>query len=369
MRRICCFCETWASGGIESFLSKLFACIDRNEFEIDLVVAQRRDSVFNDVPEKYGVSIIELSGSKSRYFANYFQLKKILKENRYDVLHLNAFQGLQLIYLHAAKKTGVPVRIAHSHNTDIRKKLLRFAQLWVHKAAKKLFSRFATSFWACSESAAKFLFSSKQLREKGFQWIPNGIDTRQFQFDSAVRARVRGELGTADDDFVIGNVGRLCDQKNQAFLLDVLAEAIKIQPRCRLLLVGEGEHEEMLQEKAERLGILDKVIFYGTTTKPQELLWAMDAFAFPSLFEGLGIAAVEAQSTGLRTVCSEHIPGEADLTAAFCRVPLERGAGEWARSLLQAECAEREKYSELVRSAGCDMAQAAEKVSCGYMKN
>lgn len=362
MRRICCFCETWASGGIESFLTKLFAGIDRDELEIDLVVAQRIESVFDETLQHSGVRIIQLSGSKSRYFANYFKLKKILKENRYDAFHLNAFQGLQLVYLRAAKSAGVPVRIAHSHGSALRRSRGVWVKLALHKLGKALFSAAATHNLACSQAAAEFMFP----KETETQIIPNGIDTAKFRFDPREREQIRSELGL-EGKFVVGCVGRLEESKNISFMIDVLEKLLQIRPESLLLLVGEGAEKDALLDKAREKGIEDKVVFYGVSDCVEKLLWAMDAFAFPSLMEGLGLVAVEAQAAGLTAVCSEHIPQEAELTPRFRRIALKCGAQEWAQALLQTENGLREEGASEVLTAGFDITNTVEMVRKCYL--
>ena len=238
-------------------------------------------------------------------------------------------------------------------------------KIQLHRMYSNCYSADATVFWACSRSAAEFMFPAWLLEERGFTFIPNGIDTGKFRFDPAVREVVRQKLGLTNR-FVIGNIGRLCYQKNQSFLLDVFAEVIKYRPESCLLLVGEGEDLSMLQEKARALNIQDRVIFYGTSKHVERLLWAMDVFAFPSRFEGLGIVAVEAQAAGLPVVCSENVPDEAAVTQLFLRVPLTDGAAAWAKVLLIAADTERELRTDVTAAAGFDVATVAAMIEETY---
>lgn len=153
----------------------------------------------------------------------------------------------------------------------------------IHNAAKCFLAKNATDLWACSRPAAEFMFPQSVLEKKKYEFIPNGIDIEKFRFDNEVRKKIRKDLGI-DDKLVIGNVGRLCYQKNQEFLLEVFASLQSVRPDSVLLLVGEGELKEELQRQAESLGLADSVIFYGVTDRMQNLLWAMDMFIFPSRF-------------------------------------------------------------------------------------
>lgn len=362
--KVCCFCESWESGGIESFLCNVLCRMDAEKTKVDVVSACQKDSVFTQTLERHGVRFYELSGSQRKLCQNHRLFRRLLRERRYDVLHLNAFHGLSLYYIHLAKKEGVPVRIAHSHNTALRSSCTRPAKQLLHSLAGACFTRDATDLWACSSAAADFLFPG--VDRKKFRWIPNGIDTERFRFRAAGREVVRRRLGITDG-FVIGNIGRLCDQKNQMFLLEVFGEAAKRDPKACLLLAGGGGQEALLKQKAERLGILEKVIFHGVTQKPEELLWAMDVFAFPSKFEGLGIAAVEAQAAGLPVVCSEHIPEEALATPLIHRVGLAEGSARWAEALAEAGSpACRAGYADLVRRRGFELADTAAQIEAYY---
>ncbi len=151
---------------------------------------------------------------------------------------------------------------------------------------------------------------------------------------------IRAELGL-EECYVIGNVGRLSSEKNQSFLLYVLAELIKERPASRLLLVGDGEEKTKLQKTAERLGVSRYTIFYGTSSSVERLLSAMDVFAFPSLKEGFGISCIEAQASGLPVVCSERIPEEVRPAPYVTTVPLSVGVRGWTKVLLESSISER----------------------------
>lgn len=364
MRRICCLLERWESGGIESFLYNVLTRISLTQLHVDIVTASLGESVFTKSLQELGIRFYELSGSQRNVAENHRRFRRLAEERRWDVLHLNAFQGLSLYYLHLARQAGIPVRIAHSHNTALRKSPARPLKLAVHRWARGRYTADATSLWACSGNAAEFLFSARVLEQRGYTFIPNGIDTERFRFDPAVRERVRTELGLSET-LVIGNIGRLCYQKNQEFLLDVFAEVQKRRSESRLLLVGEGEDKPLLMQKAQRLGIANGVIFYGLSGHVERLLWAMDVFAFPSRFEGLGIAAIEAQAAGLPAVCSEYVPPEANISSLFQRVSLS--PKQWADALL---CGPKRAGdgAQAVYDAGFDVSHTARQIESCYLR-
>lgn len=333
MKRICIFCETWDNGGIEAYLTNMLEHMDLDEMSIDLVVTVLRESIYSQRVKALGVEIIQLSG-KLYSSKNYMQFERILRTRHYDVAYFNVFQALSLVYLYIAHRRGIPKLIAHSHNTDIRPGVLKPLKVMIHKVASSILSGYATELWACSNMAAEFLFSEEARREKGCRFIPNGIDLQKFSYDRFAREKVREQMQIGDA-LLVGHIGRLCWQKNQVFLLDVFRELHKKCKNTRLVLVGIGELNAKLKEKAEALGIQDKVIFYGSTNSPESLLSAMDVFVFPSLFEGLGISAVEAQTSGLVTICSENVPNEAAVSSLFVRKNISDGAESWADTILR----------------------------------
>jgi len=366
-RRVGIFCETWESGGIESFLFNVLTHMDRSALELELIAARLEESIFTAPLQQAGVRFHALSGNTRALRENERRFRALLRQRRYDVMHFNLFQGLSLRYVRIAQEEGVAVRIVHSHNTALRKSLTRPVKLALHGLGRRRYTACATDLWACSGEAARFLFDPSVLNRRGFRFIPNGIDTNRFAFDAAVRAGVRQELGLTDC-FVVGSAGRLCYQKNQDFLLDAFAALLALRPDSRLLLAGAGEQETLLKEKAARLGIAGAVIFYGVTDRLERLYAAMDVFAFPSLFEGLGIVAVEAQAAGLPTVCSEHIPEEAFVTGLARKVPLTDGADGWAKALSQCVAADRVGSAALVREGGFDIHGVAHLVETEYLR-
>lgn len=356
MGRICIYCETWASGGIESFLYNMLSHMDISGLEIDIVATCIKDSLFIEELKNKGIHFYELSGKKYAILQNAKCFLRLARLRSYDVVHINAFQALSLYFLHMARRMGVPVRIAHSHNTMLRKSKTYLIKIAIHNISKEMFSCDATDLWACSSAAANFLFPKDYLKKDGFTLIPNGIDTNRFRFNADVRQKVRQRFDL-EGKFVIGNVGRLCYQKNQNFLLDVLVAVLKYRPDSRLLLVGDGESKEQLKERAIRLGISNAVIFCGAIRQVERLYWAMDVFAFPSHFEGLGIVAIESQAAGLITVCSCGIPQEACVTPLFKRLPIKAGAGAWADMLLSSVGMQisRDDLSKEIKNAQYDI--------------
>lgn len=366
MKRICIYCQTWSSGGIEAFLFNVLTHMDRSGLTVDIVVEVWEDSLFTDKLEAIGITFQKLSGSRKHIGKNCKLFAELMRERKYDVLHLNVFQALQLAYLPLAKMLGIPVRIAHSHNTMLRQSITKPFKSVVHKLAKQCFAGFATEHWACSNDAARFLFPTAIHKKRRYRFIPNGIDIHRFQFDAAWRDEMRKELNL-EDAFVIGHIGRLCYQKNQKFLLDVFAKVYEENPNVRLLLVGEGEALAELQRKVEILALQDVVIFYGTSFHIERLFWAMDVFVFPSIFEGLGIVAIEAQAAGLPTICSDKVPQEVFATDLAKQIPLNAPIERWRDAVVHARGKRQDTGTQLKKS-GFDIGMVSAEIGDVYRR-
>ena len=364
-RKVCVVSEYWEYGGIESFLAGVLLRQDPAELEFDLVVARQSASVYTEPLLKHGVRFISLSGSSRKVFRNWTLFRRLLRENRYDAVYVNAFQALTLRYALLAKRAGVPVRILHSHSNGLRVHILRPAKLLIHRVARALYGGVGTEMFACSREAGEFLFPARL--QDAVRFLPNGIDTERFRFSEAERETTRARLGM-EKAFLLGHIGRLCDQKNQMFLLEVLRAILPMRPESRLILAGEGDRREALERRAAELGVQEQVLFYGVTDQPEQLLWAMDVFPFPSVFEGLGIAAVEAQCAGLPVLCSEHVPEQARITELAKMLPLTAGPEAWAKEIAAPRPAvSRERYVEAVRRAGFDVADVSREIRAALL--
>ena len=198
--------------------------------------------------------------------------------------------------------------------------------------------------------------------------LKNAIDSQNFIADVDTRNAIRKELGLKDK-FVVGHVGRLHPQKNHDFLIDVFAEIKKKKPNAELILVGTGPLEEKVKSKVVEKGLSDCVHFLGNRKDMNRIYQAMDVFVFPSLFEGLGIVAIEAQAAGVPIVCSEGLPPETDITPIYRKLLLSDGEEKWANTAL--EMAQNLKahtnMQQYVIDAGFDMDATAKYMESYYL--
>ena len=240
----------------------------------------------------------------------------------------------------AAKKAGVPCRIAHSHNSrpDLPG-IMKLYKMWTSRDIEAS----ATHFVACSREAAEWLFPRKHKRASVWN---NAIDLDAFSFSAAERARTRAELNIPNDAKVIAHVGRFADQKNHVFLVKLLNELCDRDSSVYAALVGNGPLFEEIKAQAKS----DRILFLGQRSDVPSILTAADLFLFPSNYEGLGIVAVEAQASGLYCLASLGVPAAADIgVGLFERLSLSENEKIWVEkvetALKRADVGEREEYS------------------------
>ena len=332
MYKVLVFGMTENPGGVESFLLNYYRRIDREKIQFDFLCNSYDPVAYEDELLALGGHTFHFparSKSPKEYrskLEDFFQ--KHSKE--YQAIWVNVCSLANIDYLKMAKKYGIPKRIIHSHNSQNMDSKLRGI---LHKWNKKSVRNYATDFWACGEDAAKWFYTDDMMSEVVI--IHNAIDVERMTFQEHQRQKYRQQLDCGDK-FVIGNVGRLHFQKNQSFLLDVFQKILVSDPDAQLVLVGQGEDKKMLKEKAETLHVADNVHFVGVQYDIPCWLSAFDLFLFPSVFEGLGIAGLEAEANGIPVLASAKvIPNEVKMNPNFIFYSLDESPEAWAQQALK----------------------------------
>lgn len=293
-------------GGVETYLMNYYRNIDKSKVQFDFVSIYEK-LCFEDEIKKMKGKIYHITSMKKNPIKYYYGLKKIIADNNYKIVHINMLSAANILPLLIAKNMKVKNIIAHSHNTNTPSGLPR---KFLDKLNRKKITK-ANHYWACSKKAGIWLFGEKSVDK--IEIINNAIDYDKFSFDLDQRNLVRQQLNI-QNKFVIGNVARFSYQKNQSFLIDVFHKLQEKINNSILLLIGEGELEQELKNKVDKLGLNDKVIFFGTTNDVGKYLQAMDIFVLPSLFEGLPVTGIEAQASGTYCIFSSNITEETKIS-------------------------------------------------------
>ena len=341
MYNVLVFGMTENPGGVESFLMNYYRRIDLNLFHFDFLCNSYDPVAFEDEIHAMGGRTVHFTSRRRNPLRFRRELESFFVKHagEYQAIWVNINSLANIDYLKMARKYGIPKRIIHSHNAQNMDTKLRGM---LHEANRGSLGRYATDFWACSEYAAKWFYAGKggkgELRHPAVV-IRNAIDVEKIRDGVARREEFRRQAGGESDwsdKYIIICIGRLHFQKNQKFAIDIMADLIPEMPDARLVLIGQGEDEDMLRAHVREKGLENEVYFAGVVTDIPGWLGAADFFLFPSVFEGLGIAGLEAQAAGLPVLASaDVIPRDIAVTDLLRFYPLEKEAAEWANEIIQ----------------------------------
>ncbi|SHL62518.1 glycosyltransferase [Fibrobacter sp. UWH4] len=322
--RVCQVLHGIVGGGSEQVV--LNYCSRMRDIHFDLLYQYEPNPQILERFNEAGINCIQIPDKVHHPLKHLWTMFRIFRKGRYDVVHshLDWFMNSYVCFL--AMLAGIKKRIAHHHQaygSNILCSLMRIPC--------KLF---ATHWLACGEAAAINGWGCSALKKGKVTILPNAIDPERFKFSESTRREIRERYGIRDDDFVVGHVGRFYPQKNHDFLINVFAALHKQKENTKLLLLGNGPMQENIKQKVETLGLASAVIFAGLQKDVAPFYSAMDAFCFPSLWEGLPITLVEAQYNGLPCEISKHLSKEIDISSSITRISLICSAQEWAKVLL-----------------------------------
>ncbi|MBE5838008.1 glycosyltransferase [Butyrivibrio sp.] len=295
-------------GGITTSYMNYFRPMNKNGLIIDVASMNEAQAQLVGEIEDAGGKYIKLPDKRKDTIRYILQYSKLCKN--YDVVHVHGNSPTMYIELHIAKVNRVPVRIAHSHNSCGMHPFL-------NSILKNGFNRSYTKAIACSKEAGRWLYTRE------FIVLNNVIDTSRFSFSRLLREKAREELRVGNDEILIGTVGKLVQQKNHIFLLDVFRLIHARYPNTKLVIVGDGILRGEIEKKISQIHLKDDVILAGMRTDTELFYSAMDFFFLPSLFEGAPIALMEAQAAGLSCLCSDNVTKECDVSGNVEYVALE----------------------------------------------
>ena len=361
------------AGGISTLIVNINRCLDLTKVKFDYLVFRDRKEFYEDdvIALNAEKKIADVENIKNKFFSYYQKYKKtksILENNHYDVMHVNASTPLDVVIAAAAKRSGVKCVVFHSHNAGIESRNL--LKKFYNNICKTIMPFFITDYFSTSDIAAEFMFSKKIVRNHSYKIIKNGIYADNYYYSEEKRKKFRDKMGI-QDEFVIGHIGRFSTQKNHVFIIQIFKELVAIENKAKLILVGDGPLRQEIEQQVVKLGLKDKVTFYGLTKDVTNFLCGIDAFIFPSLWEGLGIAGIESQCSGLPTYCSSFIPKEANVSDLFIKMNTDRPK-DWAIKIIQDrvnyQTGRIDRINDIIR-AGYDIRTSAEMLQDYYIES
>ncbi len=363
MRNVLQVCGSLRVGGIENVVKYIGLDLDKKKYHVDYVVFDRKTEAYEPELTAHGCKVYHISKPSNGYVHYMKNLKKIMLEKKYDVVHCHTmFSSFWALWV--AKRMKIKKRVVHSHNY----KTLGGKESLQHKLIVRMYEyimrglirKLSTDCIACSQAAGEFFFGKKCFRCRG-NLIRNGIDIDRFKYDDDKRKIIRNKYGLAEN-FVIGNSARFTSVKNQMFLIDMFPELLKVCPQAKMLLVGQGEQLEEVKEKCRKMGIQDKVIFPGAVMNIEDYLSAMDVYVFPSLYEGMPLSIIEVQANGLPCVISDSVPPDVFLTDLIHPLSLNDEQDKWIKTIIKAKRITPLLYAEKMKDTGFDAHQMVENI-------
>lgn len=362
-------------GGAETMIMNYYRHIDKTKVQFDFLLHREDKGYFDDEIESLGGKIHRMPPiTPQNYFLYKKRLKKFFSEHpEYKIVHSH-LNALSSIILGVAKNENIPCRIAHSHlavepsvlkkifkkNTDIKATIKDSIQSLIRWKVAKV----ATNYFACGEKAGDWLFGKKNRTK--VKVVNNAINASLFKYNRTKSEKIKEEIGITNKK-VIGHIGRFNEQKNHFLLIKIFHEIYKKNNNCVLLLIGTGNLEDKVKDKAKRLNIHQNIFFLGLRNDIPNLLQGFDVFLFPSLYEGLPVTLIEAQASGLKIITSSTITKEVDITGLIKFIDLQKPESVWAESVLNNLNYNREDTSNQIKENGYDISENAKKMQIFYL--
>lgn len=349
--------------GAETFVMNTFRSIDRNQIAYDFLVHTNDDCDYDNEIRSLGGNIYRLPKFNG---LNYPQYKKACRQffqehPEIDIVHGHIGSSAP-IYLKEAKRAAKRT-IAHSHNYSPS----RSPSMNMYRALARPVVKHADLFFACSYEAAVDRFGKGVADSEKSLIVNNGIDLTLYQRNSELAKQAKDALGF-DKEPIFIHIGRFSEQKNHKYLIEVFKGIKERMPDARLLLVGRGPNEDNVRKLVHDAGLDESVHFLGIRADIPDILRASDVFLFPSLYEGLGIALVEAQAVGLPCLVSDRIPEISIMTDRVQQLPIDDSEMwvEAAVHLYGLYSGNFDNCTEEVKSAGFDIRDVAELMEESY---
>lgn len=331
MKRILHITGSLRRNGTETFIMNLFRNVDKDKFVFDFLICYPTSDGCEQEARDLGAKIYYYTPRRMSWCGHRKSLNEFFRNHahEYDAVHYNGNSFSEVLPVSLAKKYGIPVRVMHSHNSMT----YGLHNILFHKWNSRRLSKIATDFLACSENARRWGYGGTKCFGES-RVIPNGINMEDNAYNPAFRQEIRQSLDIADEALVIVHTGGFRAVKNQPFLLEVFKEIKKRQPEAYLLLCGAGEEKEKIERLVRENCLEEYVKILGIRKDVNKILSAADAYVFPSFYEGLPFALVEAQASGLPVFASDTISDEINLTRGYMALPLTMSAADWAENIL-----------------------------------
>lgn len=361
-------------GGMEMLIMNLYRNVDREQIQFHFAVHGTRNGDFEKEIYSLGGEFFQFPHMRQnpvayrRAWRNFWQTHK----GEYAAFHIHTNSLANIIALEEAYRADVPLRILHSHSSFANRGRLQSLNNFLHALHRKRAAKIATNLIACSDKAAQWLYGGMKLGGHSVEMMNNGVDMQRFSFDAEARDAMRKMLNL-EGKKVIGHVGKFITVKNHSFLLDVIKNVYERDKDICALLIGDGPLMESMRKKALDLGIADAVMFLGVRSDIPQLMFAMDIFIMPSLYEGLPVSLIEVQAAGLPSLVSASITSTVKFKSNMEFCALDENVDVWGEKVLSMlSNSGRDTDNSCLIAAGFSIQDTADKymsLLMGEIKN
>lgn len=279
-------------GGLQQVIVNLCKCVDKTRFRLSVLSIHEKGPLAS-VLEDEGITVDSLNINAPDYLT-FVKIARYLQKQRWDIIHTHNTQPLLEGGL-AALMTTPFTPIIHTDHSRVFPVKSRYL------LAERVMSWHVQKVVAVSKSTANDLTCKIGMVRSKIQVIPNGVDVGRFQ-NTPKDYRIINQL--CHGEKIVGVVGRLVEGKGIQFLLRAMKSLLDDGMNVRLVIVGEGEYRQELENQAKSYGIADKIEFAGSRADVEKFYVLFDVFVLPSLFEGLPVVLLEAMAAGCPVIAS-----------------------------------------------------------------
>lgn len=308
--------------GVSTFTINYDKLIDKEAFEIQYAYYDEDSPNYYEYLHSIESKLFKLPSIKHP-ISHVRACRQLLEQEEYDIIHVNTL--LLAIPMALCARRRVPVRIFHSHNPKLGETLFKTIR---NRLLFPVLRDASTHLVACSEIAGAV------FNNRPFTIISNLIDFEKFRFNTSKREYIRNKEGVNKKTIVVGVVGRLCQQKNPFYIIDVARELLKANENVLIWWLGDGPMRLEIEKKLASLGLKERIKLLGSRNNIDYYYQGMDAFLMPSLFEGFGLTCLEAQASGLTCFVSDNMSRELGNDGLVHYLSLELQPREWSQEIL-----------------------------------
>ncbi len=359
MKKVLIFAPTAPTSGITQYILNMLSAFDTEKIHFDIL--SFKNPRLKAWTEAHNTEYFEFDISPYKQRRDYMTFLKNVFARDYDVVYYNTstISGLQIFK--SAKKYSNARLVINSHACSLENQspIIRFVFTYIHKVLRVFANRYFDKKCACSIESAQWMYGKRKAEEALI--LKNAIDTEKFAFNKSYKEDLREKLGI-NSKHVVGHIGRFALPKNHSFILDVFKELSKINDDCSLVLVGEGETENLIKQKVKELSLEEKVFFVDFQEDIFRYYSLFDLFLMPSLFEAFPITLIEAQANGLCSLVSDAVTQKSNITGLIEFMSLSETDKKWAEIANKKLTGQRINTIEIICEKGYDLKQQSRQL-------